>query len=124
MPFLKTGTVRGGAVAVGELRHRIVLENPGTPIPDGDGGFTQVYTALTPSPVSAAIFPATARDLEYLSAGTVTSVASHVIQMRYHPGVTTQTRITFGTRVFNVTGLINVEERNIETIALAVEIIQ
>lgn len=108
---------------VGALRHSIVLENPGTPTADNDGGFTQTWTALTPSPVPAAITPASARDLERLAAGTVLSTASHVITMRYHSGVTTQTRVTFGTRQFSVVGVINPDERNEWTVVTAVEIV-
>ena len=108
---------------VGALRHRIVLENPGDPVADGDGGFTQTWTALSPSPVSASIMPATARDLERIAAGTVLSTATQIVTMRHHSGVTTKTRITFGTRTFNVTGVMNPEERDIETVALAVEVV-
>jgi SPP1 family predicted phage head-tail adaptor len=108
---------------VGALRHSIVLENPGTPVSDNDGGFTQTWTALVPSPVPAAITPASARDLERVAAGTVLSTATHLITMRYHPDVTTQTRITFGTRQFSVVGVTNPDERNEWTVVSAVEVV-
>jgi len=118
--------MRGGA-----LRHRITLENPGAAVPDGDGGFTQTpWQPLFPSPVWASIAPASARDLERVGAGTervgagtVLSSATHIVTMRYHSGVTTKTRITFHGRTFNVTGVANPDERNIETIALAMEVV-
>jgi|SRR6185436_19711162 len=109
---------------IGTLRHRVVLENPGTPVADGDGGFTLTWTALFPSPVAAAIVPATARDLERIVAGTVFGTATHLVTIRYHSGVTLQTRVTFGTRVFSVTGIQNWEERNISLTLVCVEVVQ
>jgi SPP1 family predicted phage head-tail adaptor len=107
----------------GALRHRIVLENPGTPVVDGDGGFTQTWTALVPSPVSASIVPATARDLERNVAGTVLSTASHLVTIRHHSGVTQQTRITYGTRLFSVTGIYDWEERKVFQVLACVEVV-
>src|SRR5262245_60207104 len=108
---------------VGALRNRIVLENPGTPTDDNDGGFTQTWTELLPSPVSASIVPASSRELERVGAGTVISTATHIVTMRHHPDVTTETRITFGERLFHVIGVTNPDERNLQTVALAVEVV-
>ena len=108
---------------IGRLDKRISLANPGDPVTDGDGSYTRAFTALTPPTVWASIAPATTRDVERVAAGTVVATASHLVTMRYHAGVTTQTRITFGTRVFAVTGVVNPEERNSETIALCVEVV-
>lgn len=110
-------------VNIGAMRHSIILENPGTATADGDGGYTQTFTALDPSPVRASIMPASARDLERVAAGTVVSSATHLVTMRYHADVTTKTRITFGTRTFNVVGVMNPEERNIWTVVMAVEVV-
>lgn len=104
----------------GALRHYVRLENPGAAVPDGDGGFTQAWTALEPPMVWASIRPASARDLERSIAGTVQSTATHLVGMRYHAGVTTKTRVVFGTRIFHVQGVHNIEERNVELV-LAVE---
>jgi SPP1 family predicted phage head-tail adaptor len=109
---------------IGALRHRVTLENPGTPVPDGDGGYTEAWTALSPASVSASIVPATARDLERVVAGTVMATATHVVTIRYHSGVTTKTRVTFGTRVFSVTGVQNADERNIQLQLVCEEIVQ
>ena len=46
-----------------------------------------------------------------------------VIRCRYHPQINTQTRITFGTRTFNVVGVQNLEERNLELQIIAVEVV-
>lgn len=107
----------------GERRHYVTLANPGTPVPDGDGGSTTTPVALSPAGVYAQILPATARDLERVAAGTVIASATHVVRMPYHPGVTSQTVITFNGRRFAVTGVSNPEERNLETICTAVEVV-
>ena len=108
---------------VGTLRHRVSLENPGVAVPDGDGGYTQVNVPLSPSEVWADIRPATARDLERVTSGTVMASASHIVTIRYHAGVTTQTRILFGSRVLAVTGVQNPEERNIALVLTAEEMV-
>lgn len=107
----------------GERRHLVTLANPGTPVPDGDGGYTQTMTPLSPAEWWVRIQPAAARDLERLAAGTVLSTASHIVTGSYHSGITTQTVITFGARTFNVVGVMNPEERNIETICICVEVV-
>lgn len=115
--------MRSRVASAGARRHSIALDTPGTPVPDNAGGFTLTWAALDPSPVWAEIKPATAHDLERLAAGTVVSTASHIVTMRYHSGVTTQTRVTFEGRTFSVVGVMNPEERNVETICLCVEIV-
>lgn len=109
----------------GKKRHLVTLDNPGPTVPDGDGGFTQTRVALEPEEgIFVEIKPATARDLERVVANTVQSRASHIITGDYVAGVTTQTRIHFGSRVFEVTGVQNPEERNIELVLAAIEVVQ
>lgn len=95
----------------GLLRHWLTLQNP-TTVPDGRGGFTPTWAALSPSPVKGSIesIPGSQRAI----AGTVLAGTTHVVTMRYHSEVTTKTRILFGTRVFAVTGLANIDERSRE----------
>ena len=107
----------------GERRHLVTLRNPGAAVPDGDGGYTQTYTAPTPAQVWARITPATTRDLERLAAGTVIASASHIVDMPFHAGVTTQTQIVFNNRTFYVTGVSNPEEKNVQTIAICQEVV-
>jgi head-tail adaptor len=110
-------------MAVPNLRHKVRLQNPGPPVSDGEGGYTQSWTDLTPATWDCSIDPATARDLERVTAGTTLATASHVVRGRYHPGITTATRILFGARTLYVNGVANPEERNVETIALCQEIV-
>jgi head-tail adaptor len=110
-------------IASGLRRHLIALANPGTPQADDDGGYTDASEPLNPSSVYASIVPATGRELERHFAGTVISMATDIVTMPYHAGVTTKTVITFNTRTLNVVGVANPEERNIETICACVEVV-
>jgi SPP1 family predicted phage head-tail adaptor len=107
----------------GLRRILVVLQNPGTSVPDGDGGFTQTWSDLSPRTMWASIAPATARDLERVAAGTVLSSATHIVTMPYHAQVTTKTRITFNGRTLNVTGVSNPDERNRELILACTELV-
>jgi SPP1 family predicted phage head-tail adaptor len=111
------------SASVNDRPHRVTLQNPGPPVADGHGGFTQSWTDLVPPAVSAKIAPATATDLERVTAGTVIATATHVVTMPYHPQVTTLTRVLFNGRQFSVTGVSDPEERHVETIAICKEIV-
>jgi SPP1 family predicted phage head-tail adaptor len=110
------------SVTAGARRHRVILQG-GVSLNDPDtGGYTETWANLNPARVWASITPATARDLERIASATTIATASHLVVIPYHPQVTTHSRILFGTRVFNVTGVANPEERNIELILACVEI--
>jgi len=113
----------GLRTGVAHRPHRLQLQNPGAAVSDGDGGVTQSWADLVPPKVSGEVKPATARDLERIAAGTVIGTASHVVTFPYHAGVTLATRIVFRGRVFQVTGVSNPEERNLETICVCVELL-
>lgn len=116
------GTI-GPKTAVADRPHRVTLQNPGPAVPDGDGGFTQSWTDLVPAAVFARIQTATARDLERRAAGTVISTASHIVTLPYHPQVTTKTRVLFNGRTFNVLGVADAEEGDVETVAICAEVV-
>lgn len=107
----------------GRRYHRVTVRNPqGEPVADGDGGSTQEYDDAE-SPWHVAIEPATVRTLERVAVGTVSAQASHVVTGPYRSDVTTESRLAFGARTLYVVGVINVDERNIETIALCSELV-
>ena len=105
----------------GMLRHTVTLENPGAGTPNADGGFDPTWTELYPSPVPASVDPATTRTVEQIISNTVSSNVSHIVTIRYHPDVTTKTRVTFNDRILSVVGMQNTEERNIELRLACVE---
>jgi SPP1 family predicted phage head-tail adaptor len=100
--------------SIGSDRHLVTFENPGIATPDPDGGYTEAWTPTTPATWYVSIRPASARDLERTTAGTVTATATHIVHGRYHPQVTTKTRMLFEGRIFHVNGVANLEERDRE----------
>lgn len=82
--------------------HRVLLENPSGRVPDNDGGYTYTWTPLDPPELYARIRRASVRDLERTIAETVTTVATHIVTIPYHPQITRATRITFNGRILQV----------------------
>lgn len=86
--------------APGELRERLVLEEP-VEMPDGAGGSARAYAAT--ATVWAALTPASARGGLDAEAQGVT--VSHRIVIRTRADVTTRHRFRLGARVFRVTAI-------------------
>jgi SPP1 family predicted phage head-tail adaptor len=110
-------------VQAGKYRQIVTLANPGPAVSNGDGGFTQTPVPLVPGTMPCRVYRPSARDLERLRAGTSIATATHVVEMRYHAGVTTKTVVTFKGRTLNVSDVIDVEERGIELNLLCVEVV-
>lgn len=109
----------------GSLRHRVTLQSPSAPVADGDGGFTQTWTAFA-TRISAKVEPATARSLERVVANSVQSRASHLVTIRYRTGVTTTSRVVFhdvSDRTFSVAGVVDPNERRIRLVLACEEIV-
>lgn len=107
--------------SVGRRLHTVIPQNPGAPVPDGDGGYEQDWFDVVPR-WFVSIVPATARDLERVIAGTVLATASHVVTGPYLSDVSTRTRLLFGDRVLQVTGVADPEERHVELVLVCVEV--
>ena len=107
---------------IGAYRHVVAVSNPGGFVADADGGYTSTYNPANPPEVDASIENATARDLERVTAGTVLATATHLIRCRFHPGITTDSRLTFKGRTFEVQSVQNVDERDIALILICAEI--
>lgn len=103
------------------MRHRVTLDNPSAPQPDGDGGAVVRWPpdggvrlgARVPASVDAAADTGT---LERPIAKTSESVGTYTVRLRYRPGVSTQTRVTFHDgptdRTLWVTGVTDEEQRH------------
>lgn len=109
--------------AIGQYRHRVTLEAPGPPVPDPSGGYTEAYTPLDPPAWDCAIEIAGARDLELVTGGAVVTESTHLLRGRYHPGIGPTTRIHFGARVFEVQFSRDRDQRQIELLVLARELL-
>lgn len=106
-------------IGSGRRRHAVVLQTP-TLTPNADGDFTEALAVL--GSAHAAIEPATGRDQERVIGGAALGAVTHVVTIPYRAGVTTQTRVLFGTRTLFVRGVANPEERNIELVLLCEEV--
>lgn len=94
-------------IAAGHLRHGIRVQSVSSTTDTG-GGRVPVWIdyALT----HASITPVSGR--EQISGGKVQASMTHRITLRWIPGVTAKMRVLFGTRVFNVRAVRNLDERN------------
>jgi len=108
-------------MAIGDYRHRGTFQDPTMMVPDGEGGFIEGWADLVPADWPVRITPATARDMERVASGTVITSATHLIEGRWRPDVSTTTRMLFEGRIFHITGIHNVEERDITMRLLAEE---
>ena len=106
--------------AVAPRPHRLWLQRPGPPVPDGDGGYTQTWIDLNPPNPYGAILTATPENREQLVAGGIQTRASHVIRFPFQDKVTTDCRVLFNARTFYVAGVQVTDERDQELV-LAVE---
>jgi len=110
-------------VSVGARPHRVRFEQPGPPVPDGEGGWTESWLPLTPPEMFAEIRPLTAMDFEQDVPGTILAIATHVVTCPHHPQVTTKTRLLFNGREFSIEAVANREERSIELVLLCKEVV-
>jgi hypothetical protein len=87
-------------VNTGALRHHVTLDTP--------NGATGGYTPLTPPDWWCAVLSE--------NPGQATLVG------RFHPGITTATRVHFKGRTFHVDGIVNREERDAELVVSVGEV--
>ena len=113
----------GMTTTTGARPHRVSLQNPGPPIPDGEGGFTQSWVDAAPPALSVSIEAATRASLERVAAGAVAASATHIVHGPFHPQATIKSRLVFNGRQFSVLNTINVEERSAEMILLCAEVL-
>lgn len=107
-------------IATGRRQHLVTLQSLASTQMTSDSDY-----AATPSTIGtawAAIEPATAQRLERLVPGTVIAQATHIVTIPYMAGITTKAQVVFGARTFNVVGVANPEERNIELVLVCVEV--
>lgn len=98
----------------GILRHRVTLQQPGVPVNDGTGGYTEGLTTLV-SRAPAAVEQATSANLERLGANTISPMATHLVTLRWLPGVTTKTEVVWHdltNRALAITGVFDFQGRH------------
>lgn len=96
-----------GAVEIGELKKRIVIETV-TQTSDGIGGFTETWATFVSA--WASINPMKANEVFW--AGHLEHRVTHKIMIRYQSGVLPKMRVSFGGRYFYIKGVRNIDEMN------------
>ena len=92
----------------GDWRHVVTFQNPG---PAG------TWIDLVPATWFVSLSQLTGDDIGVFIepvAGTPISSASWLVRGDFHPGITTQTRMVFGSQTFAITSVENVDMRGIE----------
>src|SRR5690348_6639680 len=102
---------RATGIRAGELRHSITFRQNTATTSDGYGQET-VTGGVFAENVPAKIQPTAG--MERMLGPQLVAQTSHLITMRYLPGVTADMWIQFGTRRFDINAIVNVEERNIK----------
>lgn len=92
----------------GQLRHRVVLQSVGSTLDDYGDLSNSWSTAAT---VWASIDPVSGTETDI--AGELAGVVTHKIKMRYRSGITSQNRITFDSRTFQIESVADWQERNV-----------
>ena len=101
----------------GKLKHRLVIKYIASETANTLGELTKVWG--TRATVWGSIDPLSAR--EAIAAQTTLSETSHKATIRYLSTVTIKDTIEYGTRTFNINGIINTGEKNKELILLCSE---
>jgi SPP1 family predicted phage head-tail adaptor len=84
----------------GRLRHRVSIQSVGTSY-DGYGDLSDSWT--TDATVWASVSPTSGDEKDIASENT--GIDTHTVKIRYRAGITSQNRILFGSRVFQIQGV-------------------
>jgi len=91
----------------GALRHQVEIQSPTRTVNDLN---ETVLTFSTVGTAWASLTPEPAHEIT--RAGQTVTVQSFKVTTRWTAGLTTATRLKFGSRIFNVTSIVNPDERN------------
>lgn len=100
----------------GTLRHKITFQSA-TDVTDNLGGYTRTWSDTYDC--FAAVWPL--KGTEALEAMKLEHKVTHKIRVRYRDNITADMRIKFGSRYFDIVGIINPDERDIMLDIMATE---
>lgn len=92
----------------GRLRHRITIQYKSATTQNTAG--EEVVTWAKYVDAWASIKPL--RGQEYLQARQTQANVDHRIELRYQAGITPEMRVVFGSRIFSIESVLNVDERD------------
>jgi len=93
----------------GKLRNTIAIEQVAE-TQDADGSVIESWSTFASA--QASIEPISGR--EYFAAQTTQADVTHRISLRYLAGVMPKMRVKYGSRIFDILSVININERNRE----------
>ncbi|KKK83023.1 hypothetical protein LCGC14_2797540 [marine sediment metagenome] len=99
-------------------RHRITIEQQDTGTANAGGEIIPTWSDYAVS-VPVEILPQRGR--EFYQAQQVQAEITHLIRIRYLPGVTSKMRAIFGTRTLHILDVRNVDERSREMLLMCKE---
>lgn len=102
----------------GRLRHEVTIQQP-TLSQDGTGDPVPSWSAF--ATVWAAVEPASGRE-RFLDQQRFADT-SHVVTLRYLPGLLPTMRVLFGSRVLRILAILNIDERGREHRLLCQEVL-
>lgn len=91
----------------GALRKRITIQSE-TPSTDNAGGYALAWTNVVT--VWADIKPVSGQKI--FTAGHLEGHVTHHVTMRYQSGITTDMRMIYNSRAFNIRAVLNTDESN------------
>lgn len=92
---------------VNRLNKRVELQEK-TKTFDGFGGYIEEWTTV--QKLWAEVMPVDA--IENFEANKIDEKISHIISIRYKNTISTHNRLKFNERIFNIRGIVNVNEEN------------
>lgn len=101
---------------IGRYRHRLIVETL-TKTADGGGGFVSNWMPI--GQVRAWVAPVSGA--EFLQSQRLSDQITHQISMPYNRLVTPKHRLRWGDRIFNLKSVLNVQERGVELLVMAIE---
>lgn len=101
----------------GRLRHRLVIKSL-TETRDADGAISTVWTT-TVATIWGRVEPLTGREFSEVAASGAET--THKIRIRHFAGLTRKHRLLFGSRVFAIESVMDVDERDREMIVMCKE---
>jgi SPP1 family predicted phage head-tail adaptor len=112
----------GMKTTIARRPHRGLFQRPGPPVPDGSG-YVESWIDQPP-PESVEITPATQAALERITAGTVVSMATHIVTTPYRPDLTTKGRFLYEGRSLSILGVFDKEERHVQLELVCAEVVE
>ena len=103
-------TVNGKSISLGDMRTRVTFQ-VASRVQDEIGGFTETWNNISPNPQMWGYLAATS-SRERLFSQQMQYQRSHVLATRYRSDLTTDMRMTYEGRTFQIKGFKNPEERN------------